>query len=118
MLRYALIDDDPSVRTLIRTVAGLTECFELVGEAGDGRAALALLRAASADVAVIDMEMPGMRGDELARRIAEEQLGCRVVLHTGRELEALPAGVFAYVVKSGDLETLFDTMRSAAAERA
>lgn len=115
VIRVALIDDDPSIRLLVRLAAESCEDLEVVGEAEDGLSGLAMVRETRPDVLVLDMEMPGMRGDGVARCIDDEHLPCKVVLHTGHDLQPGLRGVRSCVSKTGDMDALLAAVRAAAA---
>ena len=100
--------------------------ISVVGEAGDGARALALVRRTSTDVVLIDLHMPRVNGLIASARIVTDQtvgeLGPapRIVLATALDLddhvaEAARAGVFAVVHKDIDPESLLEIVRAAAA---
>lgn len=73
--RLLIVDDSPAMRAYIRRVIDLcgfdvSTCFE----AGDGEEALAVLRREWVDAILTDINMPGVDGEELLRRIAAEDL--------------------------------------------
>ena len=73
-------DDHPLYReAVVRAVRARPE-FELVGEAGDGREALEAIRADRPDVAVLDVEMPSLRGVDIVDALRRDGLATRVVL--------------------------------------
>ena len=73
-------DDHPLYReAVVRAVRARPE-FELVAEAGDGREALEAIRADEPDVAVLDVEMPSLRGVDIVEALRRDGLGTRVVL--------------------------------------
>lgn len=81
MKRVLLVDDEAIVRRTLR--AGLeSQDYEVI-EAGNGQAALALLREAAVDIAVLDVNMPGMNGLETAAVIRRELPGVKVLLLSG-----------------------------------
>ena len=87
------------------------EGFDIVGEAGDGQEALHLARELRPDVAVLDVHMPVMNGVEAARQIHQVSPKTRTVLLAGsateaQVVEALRAGVRAFVAKSTDAREL------------
>src|SRR5690242_9510571 len=68
-IRVVLVDDQELVRAGFRMVLGAQPDIEVVGEAGDGAAALALLDRVAADVVVMDLRMPLLDGVEATRRL-------------------------------------------------
>ena len=72
MIRVVIADDHPVFRRgLARTIAA-TEGLEVVAEAADGREACDAVRRFSPDVAIVDLQMPGMHGLEVARTLARD----------------------------------------------
>ena len=95
-------DDHPLYReAVVRAVRARPE-FELVGEAGDGREALEAIRADRPDVAVLDVEMPSLRGVDIVEALRRDGLATRVVLlsahlESDTVYEAVAGGVAAYL---------------------
>ena len=110
-----LADDHQLVRQGLRALleaAGHT----VVGEAADGREALALVRELSPAVLVLDISMPLLNGLEVAREIARSAPRVRVVLLTMHDdcryvADALEAGVRGYVLKYQAADDLVDAIR-------
>ena len=63
-IRVLLVDDQPLIRVGFAAILGSAEDIEVVGEAGDGAAALPLVRQLTPDVVCMDVQMPGMDGIE------------------------------------------------------
>jgi DNA-binding NarL/FixJ family response regulator len=79
-----IVDDHEGVRSAIRmllTSAG----FEVAGEAQDGESALEAVERLRPDAVLLDVQLPGIDGFEVARRLAEAGHGPRVVLTSTRE---------------------------------
>jgi DNA-binding NarL/FixJ family response regulator len=79
---------------------------QIVGEAGDGREALALVQVHAPDVVVLDIAMPELNGVEVAARLSRDYPQVRVIMlsmYTSEKhvLRALQAGAGAYLVKEG-----------------
>jgi DNA-binding NarL/FixJ family response regulator len=103
-IRILLADDHTVMRTGLKLVLARQPGFEVVGEAGDGRQAVALAETLSPDVAVLDIGMPNLNGIEAARQIHEKLPATAVVIlsmHSdeGYVLRALKAGARAYLLK-------------------
>jgi CheY-like chemotaxis protein len=81
MTRVLLVDDEALVRRTLR--AGLEMHNYEVTEAGNGRAALERLREAPFDVAILDVNMPGMNGIETAAVIRRERPAIKILLLSG-----------------------------------
>ena len=100
--RVVLADDDALIRYTTHRI--LRDACEVVGEAADGEAAVALARDLQPDVVVLDISMPGMSGFAAARAIRDRQPGIRVIMlssHTAPSYidEAFRNGAHGYVVK-------------------
>jgi RNA polymerase sigma factor (sigma-70 family) len=103
-LRVIIADDHIVVRQGIRAVLEEVDGLEVVGEAGDGDEALALVEELSPDVVVLDVNMPGKSGLEVATELREEAHPARVLMlsmHDDPEyvLQAVRSGADGYVLK-------------------
>ena len=102
-VRAVVVDDHPVVREGLRAL--LSEAgVEVVGEAADGRAALAVVREVRPELAVVDVALPGLSGIELCRRIRRRLPQVQVVLismfdEPAWRAEAARAGAAAYLLK-------------------
>ena len=93
--------------------------LELVGEVGDGRAALAGIRELSPAVAVVDLRMPGIDGVGIANAVARDGLATRVLVlsaFTDPRLvyEAMSAGAAGFFSKDADREAVLDAVAAVA----
>jgi DNA-binding NarL/FixJ family response regulator len=125
VITVALADDDELVRMGLRVLVGREDDLDLVGEAGDGDAALALVRATRPDVLLLDLKMPGADGIEVLRAIAADPDlgGTRVVVVTTFEIDryvvaALQAGASGFLRKSSAPAELVHAVRVVAAGQA
>src|ERR687889_753257 len=97
-------DDHPVFREgLVRVVRSRPD-FEIVGEAGDGREALEMIRALCPAVALLDLKMPGLDGTEVIRALQRDACETRVVLlsaHAPAEVvyRAIALGAVAFLPK-------------------
>jgi len=103
-IRVLLADDHTLVRAGIRVLLEKLAGVEVVGEAGDGREALALVRKHRPSVVLMDISMPGLNGLEAAAQIAKEFAEVRVIIlsmHNNEEYywRALKAGAAGYLLK-------------------
>ena len=106
MTRVVLADDQQLVRAGFRVLLDSEEGIEVVGEAGDGESALALVRAERPDVVLMDIRMPGLDGLGATKAITADPdlVDVRVLILTTFELdeyvfEALRAGAAGFLVK-------------------
>jgi DNA-binding NarL/FixJ family response regulator len=118
VIRVAVVDDQALVRMGLRALLETEEDTELVGEAGDGRAGLALVRAQVPDVVLMDVRMPELDGLEALRQIGADPAlaGVRVIVLTTFELDeyvfaALAAGASGFVLKDGEPAELLRAIR-------
>ena len=125
MIRVLVVDDQPLVRAGIRAVLERGEDLEVVGEAGDGRAALDRLRAASVDVVLMDLRMPVLDGVETTRRIVADPAidGVAILALTTFDddelvFAALRAGASGFLLKDAEPDALRRAVQAAAAGEA
>jgi two-component system, NarL family, response regulator DesR len=120
MIRLLLADDQALVRGAIASLLDLEPDLEVVAQVGRGDEVVAAARAAAADVALLDVEMPGLDGIATARRLRAEYPKCRslVVTTFGRPWYvrlALEAGASGFLVKDTPSGQLADAVRRVAA---
>jgi DNA-binding NarL/FixJ family response regulator len=118
MTRVALVDDQALLRAGLRALLDAEDGIEVVGEAGDGDAAVGLAREQRPDVMLMDIRMPGVDGLEATRRIvADADLSeVKVVVLTTFEIdeyvfEALRAGAAGFLLKEADPEDIVRAVR-------
>jgi two-component system, LytTR family, response regulator len=90
MIRTLLVDDEPLSRRRIRDLLDGEADFVVVGECGDGEAAMTALRERPCDLVFLDVQMPGLDGLQVARRLASGS-GPAVIFVTAYDCYALPA---------------------------
>lgn len=118
-MKLYLADDHPVVRTGLRAVLATEKDMEIIGEEADGARALVAIRELRPDVAVLDIQMPGLSGIEVARRLTAENARTAVVILSLHKEDldlqsALDAGVSGYVVKDDAAAELVQAIRTAA----
>ncbi len=115
-MKLLVVDDEPLARARLRSLIEELGAGEVVGEAGNGHQALALVEATGADVVLLDVRMPGMDGIETARHLSCLDAPPAIVFTTayeGHALAAFETCATAYLLKPVRREHL-----AAALERA
>jgi DNA-binding NarL/FixJ family response regulator len=102
--RIVIADDHPVFRAGLRQVVETQPGFRVVGEAADGRAAIAQVEALAPDLLILDANMPGLSGFEVAEQLLGRVRDLKIVILSMLDDEqalnrALNAGVHAYVLK-------------------
>jgi DNA-binding NarL/FixJ family response regulator len=110
-VRIMIVDDHEIVREGVRASLSRTPGIEVVAEASTGREALRCVRQKLPDIALVDLRLPDMRGEDLTRELSRDFPGTRVIILSTYLSEetvrgALQAGASAYVTKSAGLEEL------------
>jgi putative nucleotidyltransferase with HDIG domain len=114
-----IVDDEKGPRESLRMILSPQHRVLL---AEDGRKALDILRETSVDAVTVDLNMPGMKGDELMRTIRKEHPQIEVIIITGcssveTAVDGLRHGVFDYLTKPFDVVEVSNTLRRALARR-
>jgi two-component system, NarL family, response regulator DesR len=115
-IRLLLADDQALVRSALAALLELEDDFEVVAQAGRGDEVVAAALAARPDVALLDIEMPGLDGLAAAAALHQELPGCRVIILTtfgrpGYLRRAMESGALGFVVKDTEAEQLADAVR-------
>ncbi|MFJ6614334.1 response regulator [Streptomyces sp. NPDC091289] len=118
-ISLVVVDDHPVVRDGLRGMFAAAPGFEVLGEAADGVAALAVVERLDPDVVLMDLRMPGGGGvaaiAELTRRGARSQVLVLTTYDTDSDtLPAIEAGATGYLLKDAPREELFAAVRAAA----
>ena len=83
VMTVLIVDDHPSFRASARRLLE-AEGFDVIGEAGDGQAAIAAAQRLQPDLVLLDVQLPDLNGFDVAARLAELDLPCAVVLTSSR----------------------------------
>lgn len=116
MIRILIADDQQLVCEALGALLSLQPDLELVGICGRGEEVLPLAQQTAPDVVLLDIEMPGMSGIEVAAQLKERKVPCRSLIVTtfgrpGYLARALEAGASGFVVKDTPAAQLAETIR-------
>lgn len=119
-LRIVIADDHPIFRLGLRQIIEKEPGLEVVGEAGDGPAAIAMIRTLRPAIAILDIAMPQSDGLVVARQLIAEELSVEIILATMFREEklftkALEAGVKGYVLKDSAAADIVSCITAVAA---
>lgn len=118
-LRVVLADDHVVMRAGVAALVSGDPTIEVVGEAGDGREAVALVAELTPDLALLDLRMPMLDGVAATAEIVRRHPGTRVLIlttyDTDEEIErAVEAGAIGYLLKDATREQLVAAIHAAA----
>jgi DNA-binding NarL/FixJ family response regulator len=110
-VRVLIADDHVALRRSLIRVLQSDSGLEVVGEAGDGGAAVEMAKTLNPDVVIMDVAMPQVNGIDATRQIVHDCPHTQVIGHSVHASRAyatrmFKAGASAYVLKSGDLDEL------------
>jgi two-component system response regulator DesR len=115
-IRLLLAEDQAMVREALAALLGLEGDIEVVAQVSRGDEVVDAAKSAAVDVALLDIEMPGMTGIDAAARLREANPGCRIVILTtfgrpGYLRRAMESGADAFLVKDAPAAQLADAVR-------
>ncbi|WP_126444321.1 response regulator [Sulfuricystis multivorans] len=118
VIRVLLVDDHALFRSGIKALLSRVPDFEVVGEAGDGLEGVKRAVSLKPDVALLDLNMPGIAGKEAVQLIVEEAPEVKVIVLTVSEnpddlIDVMRAGAQGYLLKNIDAEFLIKAIRCA-----
>ncbi len=116
-IRVVLVDDHTVIRAGARRILEDEPDIEVVGEAGDGVEALALIDSYTPDVVALDIAMPGMDGVRTCQALQEREHAPRILILTGQDKEVYvralrELGVHGYLLKSAGPDELVQAIRA------
>jgi two-component system LytT family response regulator len=115
-LRTIIVDDEPVARRLLREELEQFDEISVIGEAQDGASALAALAESSPDLVFLDLQMPGMDGFEVIRRLQPGRRIPLIVIVTAWDqyaIQAFQAGAIDYLLKPVTQERLAQAVERA-----
>ncbi len=118
-IRVLLVDDHAGVRSFFRNLLNKVADIEVVGEAQNGREALQFVQQLKPDVLLLDIEMPGMTGVEVARILRDKQSKASILAVSAYDdrrliLRMLESGASGYLVKDEVPRYLVQAIRDVA----
>ena len=119
-IRVLLADDHPAIMHGLRALISEDDRMTVVGEAKDGLEALEMARRGGIDVVLLDMEMPGMNGVDVATAIQSEGLELRVLAYSSHDDASFVQGVLnggasGYITKHRSGTEVLDAIAAVAA---
>jgi two-component system response regulator DesR len=116
MIKVLLADDQAMVRGSLATVLGLEADIEIVAAVGSGDEVLDTAARTEPDVALLDIQMPGKDGLQVASELHRARPGCRIIICTtfgrpGYLARAMTAGAVGFIVKDAPPEQLVEAVR-------
>ncbi len=115
-IRVVIVDDHPLFRQGVVDTLSLEVDFVVVAQAKDGEQALEVIRNESPDVAIIDVNLPGLNGQQVTQQLVNEKSPTRIMLLTAyddaeQKLHAMKVGAAGYCVKDVQPEVLAQNVR-------
>ncbi|NKI23799.1 response regulator transcription factor [Paenibacillus dendritiformis] len=117
MIRIVIAEDQRLLRGALASLLDLEDDIEVVGQAGDGDEALALIARLEPDVCLMDIEMPAKSGLDVAEELKRRRLNSRVIILTtfarpGYFERAVKSGIQGYLLKDEPSERLAEAIRN------
>lgn len=114
-IKILIVDDHPLFRQGLRQVLEGDSRFELIGEAADGLTALQSIQDKSPDIAVLDVNLPGLSGLEVARKLRDRPGAPDVIILTSYKEEetfnrAMDLGVKGFVLKENAVQDIINAI--------
>jgi len=114
-----VVDDHPLFRQGVVDALSLESDMRIIGQSAVGDEALELIRTKKPNVAVLDVNLPGMNGQQITHQVSQERIGTRIILMTGYDdieqaFHAALAGAHGYCSKDIEPQSLARIIREVA----
>jgi len=114
-----IVDDHPLFLQGVVDALSLESDMRVIGQASSGEGALNIIRSLRPDIAVLDVNIPGMNGQQVTHQVAQEKLATRIILMTGYDdreqiIHAALAGAKGYCAKDIEPKDLSQAIREVA----
>lgn len=119
LITIVVVDDHPIFRQGVIDSLSLEPDVTVIGEADNGDHGLDLIRELQPQIAVVDVNLPGMNGQQVTRQVVNEKIPTRVILLTAyddteQKIHAMRVGAYAYCVKDVEPQALVNIIRTVA----
>ncbi|MCI3984658.1 response regulator transcription factor [Bacillus vallismortis] len=116
MIRLLIAEDQRMLLGALGSLLDLEEDMEVIGQARNGEEAFKAILELEPDVCIMDIEMPGRSGLDVAEELMQKGSGSKVIILTtfarpGYFERAVKAGVHGYLLKDGEIDDLADAIR-------
>ena len=116
MIRILIAEDQQMVRSAFTSLLQFEQDIEVIAAVSDGKIAYDSIKTLVPDVCILDIEMPYLSGLEVARKIRENQLPCKIIIVTtfarpGYLQKAMDAQVEGYLLKDEPIDFLIQSIR-------
>jgi DNA-binding NarL/FixJ family response regulator len=116
-IRIIVVDDHPIFRQGVVDTLSIEDDLEIIGEATTGETALAMIRETIPDIAILDINLPDMNGQQIAKHIIDSKLPIRIILLTAYDqaeqvIHAANIGANAYCSKDIFPEKLIEIIHA------
>ncbi|MBX7150896.1 response regulator transcription factor [bacterium] len=116
MIKVAIVEDDQDIRQGLKLLLNSTKGFQLVGEFGDGESAVDALKKNLPDVLLLDIELPGMSGIDVIRKIKANASEVDILMLTVHQedtmvFESLCAGATGYLIKTASPSQILQAIK-------
>ena len=116
-IRVVIVDDNELFLGGLGMLLDLEDDIDVVGEAGDGGAAVVLVAATAPDVVLLDVRMPNQSGIEACQTIRDAAPGSRIIMLTASDeeadlLDAVKSGASGYLLKDSSIDEVAKAVRA------